>query len=138
MRKSLVAEMKLIKSEFGGFDLSDWNILDAVDPVAKELERVVATQVTKAVRKVFAIYPPLLEFADLGEYEANPRKPLMLMVSLSLGDVGDYGVDYSCSLEAVVDELIETTGHPDDPEICAEVAVRLRELADKLDRASSQ
>jgi hypothetical protein len=64
----------------------------------------------------------------------------MLAISLPLGEPGDYGVDYSCSFEAVVDELIETMLDPgqDSPEICAEVAARLRELADKLDKASSK
>jgi hypothetical protein len=137
-----MTEMKLIESEFSEIDLRSWRIFDAVGDVAKELDRVIAEEITELLQAMFKNYPPRLALVPF-EYDERPttcRKPranppLMLRVSLPLGrSLADYGVDYSCSLESVVDELIETV-LDDNPETCAEVAARLRELADKLDAA---
>jgi hypothetical protein len=140
-----MTEMKLVEVS-DEIDLSNWNIFDVVvDSPAKELDGVIATQVTQVLRAMFNNYPPLLELDPPVPEEPTGRRksrasqpPLMLTLSLPLARPGDYGVDYSCSLESVVDELIETMSTPgqDTPEICADVATRLRELADKLDEAA--
>jgi hypothetical protein len=110
--------------------------------------------VTAVVRKELEENPPRLDFPvgwDFGDDPSDgrsgppPSDPVTLYLDLPFAESVDERVRYSCSLEDVVDDLIEghvgwSSGKIEDEDgrrICARVAARLRELADKLDSACS-
>ena len=118
-------------------DLCQWTFFAEDDPtggVRDLLMKGSAVEITRVLRKQFDDDPPLLEFADDNKNFAND--PALLSVILPLAECGsdDGGVVYLCSLEGPVDYLIWGTNKA----TCAKVAARLRELADKLDRAHSE
>jgi hypothetical protein len=99
---------------------------------------------TYALQGAFTDDPPRLSLPITWEEKDNETfDPVMLHVSLPLGakDGSLHEIMYGCSLEGVVDRLIDLHVNPEtnkvedkeDRIILAKVAVRLRELADKLD-----
>jgi hypothetical protein len=110
--------------------------------------RKIVEQFTEVVREEFEKNPPYLDFPILwescdagdGRHGPSPSDPVTLYLDLPLGQFDGNNVCYSCSLEDVVDDLIDSlvvaSGRVEDAKsraICAKVAARLRELADKLD-----
>jgi len=129
-------------------DLGGLNFFDADDAWIALLTKGLTAQVTETLREVFEETPPQLELPiawgpdDDGCNGPCPTDPVMLYVSLPLGRTQDENVNFACSLEGAIDRLIELHENPDgnvfnpgSQEICGQVAARLRELADKLDKA---
>jgi hypothetical protein len=112
-----------------------------------------AAVATKVLQEQFQHQPPSLDFPinwAIGKRPSDgrggppPSDPVTLYVDLPLGAGEENACSYSCSLEAVVDDLID--GHKNHIgkidnieaiEIMGKIAARLRELAAKLDDACS-
>jgi hypothetical protein len=131
-------------------DLTTWTFFNHADPdlgtlTLKQIAKVQSV-VTTVLRQEFAESPPRLGFpAQYGPKEdgySGPAvsDPVTMYVGASLGR-GDDQCVYSISLEDVVDEVIGDLGRnnkvydPPGQNICRKIAVRLRELAAKLESA---
>jgi hypothetical protein len=131
-------------------DLTTWTFFNHVDPdlgvlTLKQIAKIQSV-VTNVLRQEFAESPPRLGFP--AKYEPKEdgyggpavSDPVTMYVGVSLGRADDQCV-YSVSLEAVVDDVIGDLGRDDkvyDPEghdVCRKIAIRLRELAAKLENA---
>lgn len=134
--------LKLLEVSGGPIDVTDWYDSD------------LGLHFTYALRAKFADNPPDISFPiqwNFGDRREDgrggpaPNDPVMLYVSLPLGgdDTKGNNVTFACSLEGVVDDLLDGAASPvsskvedgEQRDICARVAARLRELADKLDDA---
>jgi hypothetical protein len=107
------------------------------------LEGSLKQAVTETLRAVLANDPPTLSFPALwgdgdGSGGPPPTDPAELRVGIGLG-LSDDHCEYSLSLEAAVDDVIDyyvtSTGKAieEGAEVCSKIAVRLRELAAKLE-----
>jgi hypothetical protein len=112
-----------------------------------------AAQVTEALQDAFEESPPYLMFPMMwafgdapgdGYGGPAPSDPAMLYLGLPLAEMDGGACVYACSLEGVVDDLItalmnQETKKIEDADaisICAKIAARLRELANKLDTST--
>ncbi len=110
---------------------------------------------TDVVRNELERKPPRLDFPiawDFGEHPSDgrsgppPSDPAMLYLELPFANSDDESVCFSVSLEDVIDDLIDgsmshVSKKVEDAKaqiICARLAARLRELANKLDNACSK
>jgi hypothetical protein len=109
---------------------------------------------TEAVREALERSPPRLSLPIIwdgaerpsdGRYGPAVADPLTIYLDLPFGANEDDEVHYACTLEELVDYMIDahregdvpegTVSDPEAQEICARVSARLRELADKIDAA---
>jgi hypothetical protein len=125
-------------------DLATWGAFTLTPKLGRKITELIQTEFNRS--------PPTLSFPfgwatgdrpGDGGHGPPPDDPVMLYVDLPLG-ANEGGCVYACSLEAVVDDLIELheSGGKggkiegvDACEMAGKVATRLRELADKLDAA---
>jgi hypothetical protein len=130
-------------------NITTWNFFDgAENPWLNLLAAGFAVYVNKTICEEFQKSPPSLSLPCMwapedGAYGKCPDDFATLYLTLPLGGTDGDNVCWSLSLEGVIDDLIvghanPQTGKVEDPQgqnICAKVAKRLRELADKLDAA---
>jgi hypothetical protein len=142
-----------------GIDLSKWTMVDYSGSSAiDEIERFVRKAATEVLVEVFKEDPPELCFGGawgIGEGGDGCGGPAvsdaaMMYVELSLSSSDDYErVVYGLSLEDAVDDVIELyatrlNGKPEKvrdakgQDICRKIAIRLRELAAKLESACAE
>jgi hypothetical protein len=129
-------------------DLREWEFEPSAEMEVLLTERL-RSMTTAALRERFEENPPSLSLPSgwaHGDGMGGPRPddPLTIHVTLQLANHDD-GVTYACSLEAAIDDVIELQSYEgvggvkvEDEEgrqVCARIAARLRELADKLDAA---
>jgi hypothetical protein len=129
-------------------DLREWEFEPSAE-VEALLTEGLASMVTATLRKHFEENPPSLSLpSGWGDHDGMdgpcPDDPLTIYVTLQLAKHDD-GVTYASSLEAAIDDAIELQSYEgvggvkvEDEEgrqVCARIATRLRELADKLDAA---
>ena len=135
----------------GEIDMRAWGFTDDEKGhgLTELLLKGVAAIVTSVLREQFDDDPPRLwlpfQWSD-GDGIGGPpvEDPAMLYCTMQLGE-DEEGVVYACSLEWVIDDFMELhrnfrTNLIDDPKgkaVCAKLAKRLRELADKVDAASA-
>jgi hypothetical protein len=102
---------------------------------------------TEKLREVFKEEPPILFFKlQFSKNELNMIDPVMLCVDLPLTPNQADMVSFGCSLEEAVDDVIDSfqnfnTGKVIDDDgrrVCGGIALRLRELADKLESSMKQ
>jgi hypothetical protein len=128
------------------------NHIDLTTWEAFSLKPKLGKRITELMQNEFSRAPPRLSLPiqwAWGDEESQdgfggpaPSDPAMLYVTLPLGP-DEEGVNYACSLEVAVDDLIdlhedretEKIMDADGCGIAGKVAARLRELADKLDAA---
>jgi hypothetical protein len=126
-------------------DLREWEFEPSAELKVLLTERL-ASMATATLRKHFEQNPPSLSVpSGWGDHDGmggpRPDDPLTIHVNLQLANHDD-GVTYACSLEAAIDDVIELQSYDgvkvedeDGRQVCARIAARLRELADKLDAA---
>jgi len=115
-------------------DLTEWDFFGDENPWRDLLVTGFAVHVNKILRQEFQDRPPKLffpfSFRDGDGFGGKcPDDFATVYVSLPLGATSDECVCWSISLEAAVDDMLQTS-NPDAP--FDKIAARLRELADKL------
>jgi hypothetical protein len=109
-----------------------------------------AVEMTEIMRNQLLADPPRLSFPYLwapdgdGHRGPAPTDPVMIYVALPLAAETDEHCCFACSLEELIDDVIDAHKNFDDGKIrdsegrfvVARIAERLRELADKLDQAA--
>lgn len=144
--------MKMKRVRHGGeIDLCEWEFFTTDDPMGglrDILMKGFAAHITEVLRAQFEEDPPILHlpfmWSDRSDGMGGPKvdDPAMLHLNIQLG-AGEDGVTYACSLEDVVDDMIndlvnrgtKKVEDTEGQEICVRIAIRLRELADKLNAA---
>ena len=122
-------------------DITAWRFFEDEDPWRDLLAAGFAVYINTALCDALEEYPPHLWFPVMwcdgdGVGGKCPDDAATLYLGLHLG-ASDNSVCWSISLEDIVDDMIEDSTPVDDPKPFIKLAARLRELADKLDKAAS-
>jgi hypothetical protein len=133
-----MTEMTRVPSS-GAIDFTDWGFAD------EHPKR--AIYLTKLMREQFQEHPPDLDLPfeysqghGDGRHGPAVTDPLTLYLDIPLGETDGEGPLWSCTLGAIIDELIANSGQPDEDTkaIFLVIGEALRTLADRLVAAASE